>query len=132
MESEEAILMSTLINLAAILLDAITIGVYTSNRPFKFPTFMLIVNLLIRPITSLLLLRYYNERSGRYNDFTIPGFSDYGASRRSGFGAEGTTGTLGRSAYEDIDNRPYQQAPSHQDTAAPTRDLFDNKWMEKR
>lgn len=61
-ESEDAILMTTFLDLIAILLDAVTIGVYTSNRPFTFAALMLIINLLLRPITSLVLLRFFNER----------------------------------------------------------------------
>lgn len=70
---------------------------------------MVITNLLLRPITSLVLLRFYNERAGRYSALNIPGFGSFGS-----------TGAA-RGSYEDLDGRigttvggaPHQSVPSH-------------------
>lgn len=69
---------------------------------------MAITNLLLRPITSLVLLRFYNERAGRYATLNIPGFGNFGA-------------TGGRGSYEDLDvagpgparPQPHQSVPSN-------------------
>ncbi|RWS27037.1 type-1 angiotensin II receptor-associated protein-like protein [Leptotrombidium deliense] len=104
-ESEEAVFMATMTNLLAILLDAITIGVYYgTSGSTGFSIFMVIVNLLLRPITSLILLRFYNERAGRYSNYGIPGF------------APGS----GRGSYEDLDTSHRQTVPpSAVDTTSP-------------
>ncbi|RWS04109.1 type-1 angiotensin II receptor-associated protein-like protein, partial [Dinothrombium tinctorium] len=106
-ESEDAIFMATFIDFAAILLDAITIGLYYgSNGSTAFSTFMVIANLLLRPITSLVLLRFYNERSGRYTNYGL-GFAGPSSGNRA--------------SYEEIDHR--QSVPqSVVDTGSPARD----------
>ncbi len=40
---------------------------------------MAIVNLLIKPFTSFVLYRLYQDRGGSYADFGIPGMPDFGA-----------------------------------------------------
>jgi hypothetical protein len=105
-ESEDAIFMAAALNVFSIVFDAITIGIYYGyGNSNAFSTFMVITNLLLRPITSLVLLRFYNERSGRYSSFLPPSFS-------SGFG-----GSPGRSSYEDID------AAGRGPPRAPTADV---------
>lgn len=68
---------------------------------------MAITNLLLRPITSLVLLRFYNERAGRYATLNIPGFGNFG-------------NPGGRGSYEDLDVAgsaprlvPHQSVPSN-------------------
>lgn len=68
---------------------------------------MAITNLLLRPITSLVLLRFYNERAGRYATLNIPGFGNFGAA-------------TGRGSYEDLDvagpgarTTPHQSVPTN-------------------
>ncbi|CAG2170292.1 unnamed protein product [Oppiella nova] len=106
-DSHDPILIATLINLLSIILDAITIGVYyddAHNRPC-----MAITNLMLRPITSLVLLRIYNERNGRYSTFGFPGL---GGLNPSG-GPAGGGGNTGRGSYENIDgSAPRQSVPS--------------------
>ena len=72
---------------------------------------MAISNLLLRPITSLMLLRLYNERQGRYSSFGFPGLGSLGDTR---LGSSGTHGpSAGRGPYENIDSTiPHQSVPS--------------------
>lgn len=55
---------------------------------------MVITNLLLRPITALVLLRFYNERSGQYSSFLPTGL---------GTGFASPFGPVARGSYEDID-----------------------------
>ena len=100
-DSEDALFMAAALNILAVLLDAITIGKYYSTGS-SFGNFMAITNLLLRPITSLVLLRFYHERSGRYDGF--PGLPGFGA---PGFGSTGTT------------HHPYQNRDSYEDLTDP-------------
>jgi hypothetical protein len=78
---------------------------------------MAIANLLLRPISSLVLLRVYNERCGRYSSFGFPGLGGSSPSR----GNDLSGGGAGRGAYENIDNAvPRQSVPS------PIRDVESN------
>lgn len=103
------------LNVVAILLDAITIGMYYGYAGSNsFNTFMCIVNLLLRPITSLVLLRFYNERAGRFSAINFPGLPGFG-----------TTGFTDRASYEDLERTrlgPHQSIPTHhqQPEASPT------------
>lgn len=91
-DSEDAIFMAAAINVFSIIFDAITIGLYYGvSNSTGFATFMIITNLLLRPVTSLVLLRFYNDRSGRYSSNPLFG----------GLAAPFTSNT--RAAYEDID-----------------------------
>jgi len=93
-DSEDALFMASSINVLAILLDAITIGQYYSTGS-SFGNFMAITNLLLRPITSLVLLRFYHERAGRYSGINFPGLP--------GFGSTGVTHPYQtRGSYEDL------------------------------
>ncbi|KAI1309373.1 Type-1 angiotensin II receptor-associated protein-like [Halotydeus destructor] len=116
-DSEDAILMAAAINVFSIVFDAITIGIYYgSGQSNAFSTFMVITNLLLRPITSLVLLRFFNERSGRFS--SSPLFSAFGAP----FGGL----VSGRSAYEDIDRTPHQSIP-RPETEGPSRVVTDDQ-----
>ena len=91
------------LNILSVPLDAITIGTYYGSAGgTSCSTFMSIVNLLLRPVTSLVLLRFYNDRVGNYSGVRLPGF--------------GTSAFGERSMYEDLErNRPapQQSVPSH-------------------
>lgn len=78
---------------------------------------MSIANLLLRPITSLVLLRFYNDRAGRYATSTIgfPGLGSFGSIPGS------NAGTM-RGSYEDIDGHHQSVPRSTLDTGSPRRD----------
>ncbi|KAH6933899.1 hypothetical protein HPB50_018680 [Hyalomma asiaticum] len=66
-----------------------------------------IVNLLFRPVSSVFLLRIFNERGGRYADLGIPNFA-------------GGVGSSGRGQYDDIDQTTTQSVPKTGiDTGSP-------------
>jgi hypothetical protein len=73
---------------------------------------MVIVNLLLRPVTSLILLRFYNERAGSFSAINFPGLSGFGANSFAD-----------RSAYEDLERSrlgPHQQVvPTHHNSPDP-------------
>lgn len=97
-ESDEPISMALLLNVLSIILDIITIAVYSPHHPSFHGTFtivMSIVNLMARPVTSVVLFRLANERGGNYNDIGVPNLAQY-------FGS-GPSGAASRGPYEDID-----------------------------
>ena len=122
--------MVTVTNLLSIILDAITVGAFTSGEPFLFGTLMLIINLLFRPVSSLILLRFYNERSGSYNNLGLGFNSGFGNGSGGAAGGSGfmSRSSTGRSAYENIDDKtmPYHAVPP---TLVDTgnEDAFDNE-----
>ena len=82
---------------------------------------MAITNLLLRPITSLVLYRVYNERNGRYSTFGFPGLGGMTSTTGNAFGT--THPSSGRGSYENIDNTvPHQSVPS------PIRDVESNNF----
>ena len=131
-DSDDAIFMSSSINVISILFDAIVIGIhYGSASSTSFSTFMVIVNLLLRPITSLILLRFYNER-GRMSSINFSGLPVFGASTSAG---ETRVPGASRASYEDLDRQPirpkdlpsthHQSVPSHHRSSdSPTVDLL--------
>ncbi|CAG2122759.1 unnamed protein product [Medioppia subpectinata] len=131
-DSHDPLLLAILINLLSIVLDAITIGIYyeeSHNRPwFGFSIFMAITNLLLRPITSLVLLRVYNERNGRYSTFGIPGLGGLNPSG-GGAGMFGTGGGAGgRGSYENIDGAAAGGGAPRQAVPSPIHDLEANNY----
>lgn len=105
-DSEEPVFMALAINLSAIIMDIVTLAM---NFPvtFTFCAGMMIVHLLIRPVSSIFLLRIFNERGGRYADLGIPNF---------GGGAAGGS----RNQYDDIDQTTTQSVPkTGLDTGSP-------------
>ena len=44
---------------------------------------MAIINLVIKPFTSFILYRMYQDRGGRYSDFGIPGLPQFGNNGKS-------------------------------------------------
>ncbi|XP_064459524.1 type-1 angiotensin II receptor-associated protein-like [Ornithodoros turicata] len=105
-ESEEPIFMALVINFGAILLDIIILALRFPPT-FTFCAGMCILNLILRPVTCIYLLRLFNERGGRYSDLGIPTF---------GGGAVGGT----RGQYDDIDQPTTQSVPKTGiDTGSP-------------
>lgn len=109
-DNVEAVFMCTLLSAASILLDAIMIGIHeqighgiyeklltdaNQRNEYRFSLGMSIINLLIKPFTTFVLYRIYQDRGGQYGDFNIPGMPAFGG---------GHPGT-----YENIDSGP---APS--------------------
>ena len=91
-------------------MDAITIGMYygvPGSTPFS--TFMAIVNLLLRPVSSLFLVRFYNDRLGSFSSSGFPGLPGFSG---SGFADR-------RSAYEDLE-RPSRVATSSTQQSLPS------------
>ncbi|XP_023220915.1 type-1 angiotensin II receptor-associated protein-like [Centruroides sculpturatus] len=106
-DSEEPVFMALVVDVAAIILDMISISIYfnhANSHTMRFAIVMSIANIVIRPISAIILLRIYNERSGRYSTFSIPGLN------------------FGRGPYEDIDNPVPQSVPKTPvDTGSPVR-----------
>ncbi|EEC07596.1 conserved hypothetical protein [Ixodes scapularis] len=108
-DSEEPVFMALAINLGSIIMDIITLAMSFPST-FTFCAGMAIVLLLFRPISSILLLRIFNERGGRYADLGIPNFG----------GAVGGGGLGGRGQYDDIDQTTTQSVPkTGLDTGSP-------------
>ncbi|XP_050687977.1 type-1 angiotensin II receptor-associated protein-like [Eriocheir sinensis] len=92
-DSEDAPLMALLLNLMAIFLDVMALVLgwpRISSSLVRFGLAMAVLNLILRPITSLMLQRVLHERSGSYGS--------YGPS-----GLDRIFGGTRRSPYEDID-----------------------------
>ncbi|KAG0722707.1 Type-1 angiotensin II receptor-associated protein [Chionoecetes opilio] len=99
-DSEEAPLMALLVNLLSIFLDILCLILHwprITSGLMRFGLAMAVVNLILRPITSLMLQRVLQERSGSYGA--------YGPS-----GLDRIFGGARRSPYEDID-QPTQPTP---------------------
>lgn len=99
-DSEEAPLMALLLNLLAIFLDILAIVLHWPHITTSLERFglaMAVLNLVLRPFTSLMLQRILQERSGSY--------STYGPS-----GLDRIFGGNRRNPYEDID-QPSQTNP---------------------
>lgn len=118
--------MASSLNVASILFDAITIGNFYRDGS-SWRNFILITNLLLRPVSSLVLLRFYNER-GRLSSMNFSGLPVFGASA----GEQRIPGT-NRASYEDLDRQPirprdlppHQSIPSHHRSSdSPTVDLI--------
>lgn len=114
-ESVESVLMFMILNLVSILLDIIFLGIFApigssyyadgSVGVYRFCLGMAIVNLLIKPFTSFILYRLYQDRGGQYGDLGIPGIHNFGLG-----------GNQGADRYEDID----QPVPSNNvESASP-------------
>lgn len=118
-EADEPVFMALTINLVSILLDCICIGVgYSQLGKFpqsdnnRFSLAMAIINLLLRPITSIMLFKIFSERSGRFSDY------DYSAIR--GFQ---------QGPYENIDHPANQSVPkTSMDTGSPVHEHYSNPW----
>ena len=82
---------------------------------------MAITNLLLRPISSLVLYRVYNERQGRYSTFGFPGLG--------GLASTGPAphGSSGRGSYENLDHTN----PPHQSVPSPIRDVESQNFAQK-
>lgn len=105
-DSEEPVFMALAINLGTILMDIVTLGMHFPSQ-FTFCAGIAIVNLLFRPVSSVFLLRIFNERGGRYADLGIPNFA-------------GGVST-GRGQYDDIDQTTTQSVPkTGLDTGSPS------------
>lgn len=117
--------MASTINIISIVLDAMTIGMYYGEPGANsFNNFMVITNLLLRPITSLVLLRIYNERAGRFSSLLFPGIP----------GFDGTGGLGSRGSYEDLDVGRggggigrNAAPPTHQSVPPPPRATEDSR-----
>ena len=111
-ESDDAIFMASSINVLSVLLDGIIVGSYYGTAPTgsSFNIFMLITNLLLRPVTSILLIRFYNER-GRLSPLHFAGLPVFGASTSAG---DSRGPGVSRASYEDLDrqsNRGFRDFP---------------------
>ncbi|KAK3925848.1 Type-1 angiotensin II receptor-associated protein [Frankliniella fusca] len=86
-ESDEPLQIAVIINVLAILFDVIVLAAYfpaTFRSSERFSIAMAILNLVIRPVTSVILCRIATERIGGRGDTVSPGRP--------------------RAAYDDIDN----------------------------
>lgn len=110
-DSEEPVFMALVVDVASIILDMISICIYfnhANSHTMRFSIVMSIANIVVRPLSAILLLRIYNERSGRYSTFSIPGLN------------------FGRGPYEDIDHPVPQSVPKTPvDTGSPVRNSPD-------
>jgi len=89
---EDPLLISGGINALSILFDAIIIGIYYQLIYSGWSMLMAVLQLILRPITTILLIRYYNERSD--SQINIPGLTN----SETQFGN-------GRQSYESIDRQ---------------------------
>lgn len=116
-ESDEPVLLSLFLDVLSILLDIIMLSVFYPYYPHPFQQFSIaiaIVNLIMRPISSIILFRVMNERSGEYDNLGIPNFGNY-------FGGGGGANAGHRGPYENIDQPvPPQCVPQNNfDPCAP-------------
>ncbi|XP_069675912.1 type-1 angiotensin II receptor-associated protein isoform X2 [Periplaneta americana] len=97
-EGDEPMQMAVAVSALSIFLDVIVISMYfpDSYRSERFSVGMAILNLIIRPVTTLVLYRIYVERA-----------SAAGAPLPTIFGV----GATQRSPYEDIDSAVHQSVP---------------------
>lgn len=119
-ESLDAILMIFILNIISIVLDAVFIGVFASLKQaqgnslfmntFRFSLGMSILNLILKPFTSFILYRIYQERRGE-TAFPTFGFAEQG--HRSEYQPIGTSASA-----------PYR--PTHVETAAPHSTIEKN------
>lgn len=108
-ESEEPVFMALVTNLGSILLDIVTLSLRFPPS-FTFCAGMSILNLILRPVTSIYLMRLFNDRGGRYADLGIPSFG-------------GAAAAGGRGQYDDIDRPTTQSVPKTGiDTGSPGHD----------
>ncbi|XP_045112057.1 type-1 angiotensin II receptor-associated protein-like [Portunus trituberculatus] len=118
-DSEEAPLMALLLNLLSIFLDILTMILHwphITTSLMRFGLAMAVLNLVLRPITSLMLQRVLQERSGSYGT--------YGPS-----GLDRIFGGTRRSPYEDIDHPSQNNAgpgleQEHRPPSPPSESLF--------
>lgn len=111
-DSDEPVFMALIINIISIILDVVVIAVFCRYDPSSYEQFTIafsILNLIFRLVSSLILFRTMNERSGTYSSFGVPNFSSY-------FG--GNSGPLGsgggnRGPYENIDQPVPQSVPQN-------------------
>ncbi|XP_064642834.1 type-1 angiotensin II receptor-associated protein-like isoform X2 [Lineus longissimus] len=128
-ENSEAIFMFFLMQTLSIGLDVVFMGIYQPmgqrrfengstdvtadmRNEYRFSLGMSIVNLLLKPFTSFIVYRIYQERGGSYGDFGIPGIPGLGGSSSGGPG------------YENIDrqssgNNSVETAEPHQSFEKP-------------
>ncbi|XP_042892138.1 type-1 angiotensin II receptor-associated protein-like isoform X3 [Penaeus japonicus] len=120
-ESDEAPFMAFCVNVLSIMFDIVNMSLnwpaVQTGGSMTFGAAMAIINLLVRPLSSYLLYRIFQDRAGSYGTFGLPsGFDSIFAGGR-------------RSPYEDIDQPP-QQTPSGIDTqnaaapGSPPENLF--------
>lgn len=86
--------MGVCINAMSVLLDVVTLIACEHNVHSVFSTVCMVANLLLRPVSSLMLYRILRDRAATYGNFTLPAGLD------NLFPA---VGSAGRSPYEDID-----------------------------
>lgn len=98
---EEPYFFAVCINAISVVFDAVLIGIYYQGISQSiWSTLNAILQLIVRPITTIILIRYYNERADTAINIPNP-FS----------GASNTFGTTnGRSSYESIDRQNGQNA----------------------
>lgn len=114
-ESADSILLFMVLNIVNIVTDIIFLGIFTphsSDMPiragastYKFSLGMAIVNLLLRPFSTFVLYRLYQDRGGQQGEFGIPGFNPSGGHPRG---------------YEDIDQPVPSATDNTYDQSSPT------------
>lgn len=112
-QNSEPVQLAAIINLLSILLDLMCIatnyGRYHFQDWFGFSLFLLIINLILRGITSIVLLRIYNDRNDRFGTYGGAGVFGSGSDRAPFLNSGGSSGHHHRAAgYQDIDS----QAPT--------------------
>ncbi|CAH1774271.1 unnamed protein product [Owenia fusiformis] len=125
-ESPDAVFMFMLMLLASIMLDIIFIAVHQPRafrqieilsgsqdlkNEYRFSLGMSIVNLIIKPITSFILYRIYQDRGGSYANFNIPGMPTFTGSPQHHGG------------YDNIDQA--QPVPSNNVETAEPHQTFE-------
>lgn len=80
-DSIDAVFMFFMLNVLSILMDIIFISIYASatsdnSGSYKFSLGMAILNLIIRPLSSFILYRLYQDRTGELQFPQYPAFED--------------------------------------------------------
>lgn len=89
---------------------------------------MLITNLLLRPITSIILIRFYNER-GRLSPLSFAGLPVFGASTSAG---DSRGPGASRASYEDLDRqanrgfKDFSPVTVHRQSVPPSNPTVNN------
>ncbi|KAI2807227.1 hypothetical protein BLOT_009190 [Blomia tropicalis] len=123
----ESVQLAAIINLLSILLDLISIAInygrYHYLDWFGFSLFLLIVNLILRGITTIVLFRIYNDRNDRFGSYGLDRSPFTGTGIRDAF----TNVRSNQTGYQDLDaNSPPSNVTSSRDQVSSATSNVNN------